>query len=132
MTTRRRPKSRNRAVEYLENLTRAQDEERQQLGVVDELYDIPGLTAAMLVALGKEEIKTIDDFAGCAADDLVGWTERKDGEVKRFDGTFKDFPVSREEAEEMILQARLKAGWITEEDLAPPAEEDVPAEGAPA
>ena len=122
----------NRAVEYLENLTRAQDEERQQLGVVDELYDIPGLTAAMLVALGKEEIKTIDDFAGCAADDLVGWTERKDGEVKRFDGTFKDFPVSREEAEEMILQARLKAGWITEEDLAPPAEEDVPAEGAPA
>jgi N utilization substance protein A len=50
--------------------------------------------------------------------------------VKRFDGTFKDFPVSREEAEDMILQARLKAGWITEADLAPPAE--VLEEGAPA
>ena len=84
----------------------------------------------MLVALGKEGIKTIEDFAGNAADDLVGWTERKDGETKRFDGTFKDFPVSREEAEEMILNARLKAGWITEADLAPPAEEL--AEGAPA
>ena len=46
----------------------------------------------MLVALGKEDIKTIEDFAGCAADDLVGWTERKDGEIKRFDGTLQGFP----------------------------------------
>jgi N utilization substance protein A len=121
----------NRAVEYLDAQTREQDEERQKLGVADDLYDIQGLTAAMLVALGKEGIKTMEDFAGCAADDLVGWTERKDGEVKRFDGTLKDFPVSREEAEDMIMQARLKAGWVTEEDLqAAPA--DVPVEGAPA
>jgi N utilization substance protein A len=100
------------------------------LGVSDELYEINGLTAAMLEALGKEGIKTVEDFAGCAADDLVGWSERKDGDLKRFDGTFKDFPVSREEAEEMIMQARLKAGWVTEADLAPPAEEA--SEGAPA
>jgi N utilization substance protein A len=86
----------------------------------------------MLVALGKEDIKTVEDFAGCASDDLVGWTERKDGEVKRFEGTFKDFPVSREEAEEMILQARLKAGWITEADLAAGDEAPVEEEGAPA
>ena len=106
-----------RATDYLDAIERAHDEERKTLGVEDELYEIPGLTAAMLVALGKEGIKTVEDFAGCAADDLVGWTERKDGETKRFDGTFKDFPVSREEAEEMIMQARLKAGWITEADL---------------
>ncbi len=92
---------------------------------------MPGVTTAMMVALGKEGIKTVEDFAGCAADDLVGWTERKDGESKRFDGTFKDFPVSREEAEDMILAARLKAGWITEADLATP--EAMPEEeGAPA
>jgi N utilization substance protein A len=54
--------------------------------------------------------------------------ERKDGEVKRFEGTFSEFPVSREEAEDMILQARLKAGWITEADLAPPPAEEAPAE----
>ena len=107
-----------RAIDYLAAIEKANDEERIALGVEDALYEIPGLNAAMLVALGKEGIKTVDDFAGNAADDLVGWTERKDGEVKRFDGTFKDFPVSREEAEEMILQARLKAGWITEADLA--------------
>jgi N utilization substance protein A len=122
-----------RATDYLAAIEKANDEERTKLGVADELYEIPGLNAAMLVALGKDGIKTIEDFAGNAADDLVGWTERKDGEVKRFDGTFKDFPVSREEAEEMILQARLKAGWITEADLAPPEQEgeDIE-EGAPA
>ncbi len=121
----------NRAAEYLAAIEREHDEARKQLGVADELYEINGLTAAMLVALGKEGVKNIEDFAGCASDDLVGWTERKDGEVKRFEGTLKDFPVSREEAEDMILQARLKAGWITEADLATP--EAMPAEeGAPA
>jgi len=122
-----------RATDYLAALEKANDEERLKLGVADELYDIPGLNAAMLVALGHDGIKSLEDFAGCAADDLVGWTERKDGEVKRFDGSFKDFPVSREEAEEMILDARLKAGWISAADLAPPeAAEDAVAEGAPA
>jgi N utilization substance protein A len=121
-----------RATDYLAAIEKANDEERIKLGVEDALYDIPGLNAAMLVALGNEGIKTVEDFAGNAADDLVGWTERKDGEVKRFDGTFKDFPVSREEAEEMILQARLKAGWISEADLAAPADEEGAEEGAPA
>jgi N utilization substance protein A len=120
-----------RAQEYLDAINTANDEERKKLGVSDDLYDIAGLTAAMLVALGKDDIKSVEDFAGCASDDLIGWTERKDGEVKRFDGTFKDFPVSREEAEDMILQARLKAGWITEADLAA-APAEVPVEGAPA
>jgi N utilization substance protein A len=123
-----------RATDYLAAIEKANDEERTTLGVDDELYDIAGMNAAMLVALGKDGIKTLDDFAGNAADDLVGWTERKDGEVKRFDGTFKDFPVSREEAEEMILQARLKAGWITEADLAAGEAEitDEAEDGAPA
>ncbi|MDF2798152.1 MAG: nusA [Devosia sp.] len=107
----------NRATEYLAAIDRAHDEERQALGVADELYEIPGLTAAMLVALGKDGIKTVEDFAGCAADDLVGWSERKDGETKRFEGTLKDFPVSREEAEDMIMQARVRAGWINEDEL---------------
>jgi len=120
-----------RAADYLAAIEKANDDERITLGVEDDLYEIPGLNAAMLVALGKEGIKNVEDFAGCAADDLVGWTERKDGETKRFDGTFKEFPVSREEAEDMILQARLKAGWITEADLAA-ADEVVEEEGAPA
>ncbi|WP_043611828.1 transcription termination factor NusA [Ensifer sp. ZNC0028] len=107
-----------RAREFLEKLEAELDAKRKELGVADELRTIDGLTSQMLVALGEEGIKTVEDFAGCAADDLVGWSERKDGETKRFEGTFSKFEVSRAEAEAMIVQARLAAGWITEEDLA--------------
>ena len=46
----------------------------------DELKEVPASPPAMLVALGENGVKTIEDLAGCATDDLVGWTERKDGE----------------------------------------------------
>ncbi|ANK74463.1 transcription termination/antitermination protein NusA [Ensifer sp. ENS07] len=107
-----------RAREYLDRIEAEMDAKRRELGVADELRSIDGLTSQMLVALGEEGIKTVEDFAGCAADDLVGWSERKDGETKRFEGTFSKFDVSRAEAEAMIVQARLAAGWITQEDLA--------------
>ena len=54
---------------------------RKELGVADELKDIPGLTALMLVAFGEQGIKTIDDLAGCATDDLCGWTEDTSGRL---------------------------------------------------
>jgi transcription termination/antitermination protein NusA len=119
----------NRAKEYLGRIEAEMDAKRKDLGVEDELYQIEGLNAQMLVALGEDGIKTIEDFAGCAADDLVGWTEKKNGETKRFEGLFQKFDISRTEAESMIVQARLSAGWITEEDLAREAEE-LAAEGA--
>ncbi len=106
----------NRAIEYLNEKEIVLDEERKKLGVSDDLYDISGMNAAMLVALGKENIKTIEDFAGCAADDLVGWIEKGKEETKRFTGIFSSLPVSREEAEAMILEARIKAGWIEKEE----------------
>jgi len=107
-----------RARDYLEELEGKQDKERLELGVLDELRSIDGITTAMLVALGKDDIKSIEDFAGCAADDLIGWTERKDGETQRFEGSLSAFDLSRVDAEAMVMQARLAAGWITEEELA--------------
>ena len=106
----------SRANEYLDTMEKAHDEERIELGVLDELYQIDGLTGAMLVAIGKDGVKSIEDFAGSAADDLVGWTERNDGESKHYEGTLGAFPISREEAEQMIMQARTLAGWISEEE----------------
>ncbi|HSG96329.1 MAG TPA: transcription termination factor NusA, partial [Afifellaceae bacterium] len=106
-----------RAREYLDALEAAQDEERKKLGVADNMREVPGMTTAIMVALGKENVKTVEDFGYCAIDDLVGWTERKDGEVHHFDGILKDFGLSRAEAEEMIISARLTAGILTEEDL---------------
>jgi N utilization substance protein A len=76
-----------------------------------------------MVALGGDGIKTVEDFAGCAVDDLTGWSERKDGETKRFDGLFTGLDMSRAEAEQMILQARLAVGWITEDELVAEEEE---------
>ena len=106
-----------RAREYLDALEAVQDEERKKLGVADNMKDVPGMTTAMMVALGKEDVKTVEDFGYCAVDDLVGWTERKDGEVKHFDGILKEFAISRAEAEDMIIAARLQSGILTEDDL---------------
>ncbi|HHV69493.1 MAG TPA: transcription termination/antitermination protein NusA, partial [Ochrobactrum intermedium] len=72
-------------------------------------------------------VKTIEDFAGYAVDDLVGWRERKDGETVAHSGIFSPFDVSRVDAEQMVLTARLKAGWITEEELASAQEEEAEA-----
>ncbi len=113
-----------RAREYLDKLEAEQDEERKALGVADELKDVPGITTAMLVALGKDGIKTVEDFAGSVPDDLTGYVERKDGESKRFPGSLEGFGLSRADAEAMIMAARIKAGWITEEDLKQPEAEE--------
>ena len=101
------------------------DAKRQELGVDEAMRDVPGVTTAMMVRLGENGVKTVEDLAGCATDDLTGWTERKDGEAKREPGFLDGLNVSREDAEAMIMQARVKAGWITEAELAPPVEEAV-------
>jgi N utilization substance protein A len=121
-----------RARDYLAKIEAELDEKRKELGVEDTLNEIPGVTTAMMVRFGENGIKTVEDLAGCATDDLAGWTERKDGEAVRQAGILDGFDVSREEAEAMIMHARLKAGWITEADLAPPPAEEAPATEAPA
>jgi N utilization substance protein A len=101
-----------RARDYLERREAELDAKRRELGVSDDLATVPGLNGAMLVALGENNVKTVEDFADCATDDLIGWNERKDGTTTRHKGFLEDFDVSREDAEQMILEARVKAGWI--------------------
>ncbi len=116
----------NRAREYLEQQEAERDAKRRELGVEDALTEVPGLTTAMLVALGENGIKTVEDFADCATDELVGWTERKkekDAEPVRHKGYLDGFEVSRKDAETMIMAARVQAGWITAEDLQQPADD---------
>ena len=109
-----------RARDYLGQIEAELDAKRTELGVEDALKDIPGVTTAMLVKLGENGVKTVEDLAGCATDDLAGFTERKDGETKHEPGFLDGMELSREDCEAMIMQARLKVGWITEADLAPP------------
>ena len=116
-----------RARDHLAKIEAELDAKRQELGVEDALKEVPGVTTAMLVKLGENDVKTVEDLAGCATDDLSGWTERKDGEAVRQAGFLDGFDITREEAEAIIMQARLKAGWVTEADLAPPPVEEEPA-----
>ena len=98
----------------------------------DELSEVQGVTTAMLVALGENGIKTVEDFADCATDELVGWTERKkekDAEPVRHKGILDGFEISRKDAEDMIMSARVLAGWITAEDLQKAKGEAQEAEG---
>jgi transcription termination/antitermination protein NusA len=121
-----------RARDYLGKIEAELDAKRKELGVEDELKEVPGVTTAMLVALGEDGIKTMDDLAGCATDDLAGWSERKDGETTHHPGILDGFELSRDEIEALIMRARVKAGWIKEEDLAPPVEEQPAEAEAPA
>src|SRR5947199_2635274 len=116
-----------RARDYLARIEEEFDAKRRELGVEDALKEVPGVATRMLVAFGENGIKSVEDLAGCATDDLVGWSERKDGESTKHAGVLDGFEVPRHEAEAIIMQARLKAGWITEADLASPAEAE-PAE----
>src|SRR6478735_2914647 len=115
-----------RAQEYLARIDAEQEARRKELGVADELKDVEGITTAMLVALGENDVKTLEDLAGCATDDLVGWTEGRGAEATRYAGYLDGFELSRTEAEAMVMDARVKAGWVE----APVAGEDE-AEAAP-
>jgi N utilization substance protein A len=114
----------DRAREHLEKIEAEQDAKRKALGVTDDLAAVQGLTTAMLVALGENGIKTVEDLADCATDDLIGWNERKDKETIHHDGFLDAFSVGRTEAEQMILAARVKAGWIEEPIAAEPEAEE--------
>jgi len=105
----------SRARGHLDAIEKEHDDKRLALGVADELKEIDGITTAMLVALGENDVKTVEDFAGCVPDDLVGYTERKDGEAVRIAGYLDGFEISREDAEAMIMQARIKVGWVEAE-----------------
>jgi transcription termination/antitermination protein NusA len=119
-----------RAREYLEKIETERDQKRRDLGVSDDLVNVEGVTPAMLVAFGENGVKTLEDLADCATDDLLGWTERKkekDAEPIRHKGILAGFEISRKETEDMIMSARVLAGWISADDLV--QAEDAVAEG---
>ncbi len=110
-----------RAREHLEKLEAERDSKRRELGVSDDLSKVSGVTTQMMVTFGENGIKSLDDLADCATDDLVGCVERKKEKGQdaiKHKGILDGFEVSRQEAEEMILAARILLGWIRPEDLA--------------
>jgi len=117
-----------RAQGHLARIEAEFDEQRKALGVSDDLKEIAGLTTPMLVKLGENGVKTLEDLADCASDDLVGWTERGDSGETTKPGFLTGFEVSRAQADAMILDARVRAGWI--DAPSPEAEPQAQDEGA--
>jgi N utilization substance protein A len=113
-----------RAQEYLERQNAIFDEKRRELGVEDDLMSVEGVTPAMAVALGEGGVKSLEDLAGCATDDLLGWNEMVNGERKREPGILESFGLNADDANAIIMAARVAAGWIE----APKEEEAAPAE----
>ncbi len=106
-----------RAREALEAREAELEKRCKELKIEDDIREVEGLSIEMLVALGENDVKCVEDLAECATDDLIGWSERKDGEVTKYEGFLDGFNIRKFQAEEMIMTARVKAGWISEEDL---------------
>jgi len=107
----------SRAKTSMEQEIQKQEERRKELGVSDELLEIEGINTNMLVVLGENNIKSLDDFAGFSTDELFGWVEKTELGSKKQEGLFSGFDLSRDQVEKMILDTRVKLGWIQNEDL---------------
>jgi len=106
-----------RARDYLEEQNKLALEKAREMGVEDSLIDFEGLTPQMLVALGQDDVKTLEDFATCADWELAGGWTTEGGERIKDDGLLEPFDVSLEEAQNMVMTARVKLGWVTIEEL---------------
>jgi N utilization substance protein A len=94
---------RSRAHQFLAEKEEENTARRHELGVSDELAQIPGLSSAMLVTLGEAGIKSLDDLGDLAADELIAPA----------DGVLRQFDLSDEEANAIIMAAR--AHWFDDE-----------------
>jgi len=116
-----------RARDFLDKEAAEYDAKRRELGVEDGVLEVEGVTLPMAVALGEGEVKTLEDLAGLVPDDIRGWYENKpSGERVREAGILDAFALSPEDAEGLIMRARVAAGWIEAEAVVEVAPEAAP------
>nr|WP_314428888.1 transcription termination factor NusA [uncultured Brevundimonas sp.] len=112
-----------RAREFLDRKAAELDAKRVALGVEDDVLNVPGVTGAIAVALGEGGVKTVEDLADLATDEIRGGYEVRNGERVKVPGVLESFNLSQEDAELLILQARVAAGWIDASELPQPEPE---------
>jgi len=95
-----------RAKEYLKKEKEDISKKLKELGVDDALIGFKGLTPGMLVTLGEKKIKTLKDFAELSTDEIVGSYDEKNGKRFKLDGYLEEFALTRNEAEDLIMNAR--------------------------
>ena len=87
------------------------------MGVEQSLIDFEGLTPQMIEALAEDGVKTLEDFATCADWELAGGWTTVDGQRVKDEGVLEKFEVSLEEAQNLVMTARVLLGWVDPEDL---------------
>ena len=116
-----------RARDYLDEQAKKAMERARELGVQDSLVSFEGLTPQMIEALAEDGVLSLEDFATCADWELAGGWTTVDGERQKDDGLLEKFDVSLEEAQNMVMTARIQLGWVDPADLV--EEEEVAGEG---
>ena len=117
-----------RARDYLEEQARKALESARAMGVEESLINFEGLTPQMLEVLAKDGIKTLEDFATCADWELAGGWTTENGQRKKDEGLLEKFEMSLEEAQTLVMTARVMLGWVdpteAEDHVAEDAQED--------
>ncbi|MFC2967010.1 transcription termination factor NusA [Acidimangrovimonas pyrenivorans] len=117
-----------RARDCIEEMNRKALEHAKELGVEDSLVAFEGLTPQMVEALAEDGVLTLEDFATCADWELAGGWTTVNGERVKDEGVLEKFDVSLEEAQHLVMTARILLGWVDPADLEAEAE-DAPGEG---
>ena len=95
-----------RASEFLVEEKENIEKKLKDLGVDENLINHKGLTPGMLLTLGEKKIKTLKDFAELSSDELIGSYDEKKGVKYKIDGYLEEFALSKNEADDLIINAR--------------------------
>jgi len=113
-----------RARDQIDAQNRAALEKARDMGVEGALMDFDGLTPQMLVALAEDGITSLEDFATCADWELAGGWTTVDGQRVKDTGLLESFDVGLEEAQVLVMNARVQLGWVDPADLVADADGD--------
>ncbi len=113
-----------RAADFLNKENKELEEKCKSLGIAEDLLGVEELSLKMIVSLGENDVKNLEDFAYCSSDDLLGWDEVIDGEKKREEGILEGHDINISQANELIMSARIKLGIIPDESQDTEAHDD--------
>lgn len=111
-----------RAREHLEVKAKELEDKITALDIEPALLELDGITPQIAIALGEGGIKNVEDLAGLVSDDLRGWFEVKNGERVREAGILDSFNLTSEDADAIIMAARVAMGWV---EAAPETTENI-------
>ena len=106
-----------RARDVIEEQNRKAIAAAKEMGVEQSLFEFEGLTPQMIEALAKDDVKTLEDFATCADWELAGGWTTVDGARVKDDGILEPYGISLEEAQDLIMTARIQLGWVDPSEL---------------